>query len=742
MNNTSLSRREVQRDDILSAVSANIHYLLPEHLMLESRDPFDFLFHPLRFDLMFKYIYADAFIKNRISDWFKQIYATHIKVLSPDYEERDGSGKKGLEAYFESFHTLINSLNQDGFDEKKSLVVVSDDNLVVSGAHRVAAAAALKKPIIVARVPYRGHNYSFDFFRKNGLSEELLDYSAFEYCRLNKKAYVATVFPKAKNKDAEIVQILETIGEIYYSKRIRLFNHGPQNLMKVAYADAPWIGTRENNYRSAASSGEIIFGKGGVMWVIVFSADSLEVVKDAKQKIRSLFSLGNRSIHINDTHEQTIQMAQTTLNKNSVHFLNWATPKEPEGLLELIQDSVKTFAKNEVDINELCVDGSAVMAAYGIRPARDIDFVHQESISDSIFDRSKKMGSHNNEEKHHAKPIVEIVSNPQNHFYFRGLKFLSLTLTRDFKAHRNEPKDVKDVASIDYFIKTGKINFKQLVLGKFKSVVNQIESKIPNWARYPYYVLRAAWRFAKKAYALLKNAVLGMLTRGKIYKTHYNGFLVCYSYDSSMIGKIKAGGIYNPELTKALVKRLKGFPNPAFLDIGANIGLISLNVFAEVPQTKIYAFEPDPHKANLLDSTITLNNLQGHISLFTYMLGDNKEIRSTGQGGDAKSLFMNVRTFDQWWHETFQPQIHAINIGGKMGDLWVLRDSTDLIQSCAPYIFLEIHDNAKYILEFFNQHQYTLKTLTNFDVNNSNIGMLLKVTSNFVACPRSAPGPF
>jgi precorrin-6B methylase 2 len=55
------------------------------------------------------------------------------------------------------------------------------------------------------------------------------------------------------------------------------------------------------------------------------------------------------------------------------------------------------------------------------------------------------------------------------------------------------------------------------------------------------------------------------------------------------------------ELTKAAT--------PTFLDVGANIGLMTLNVLASVPSARIHAFEPGPDQRSLLERTIAANRL-------------------------------------------------------------------------------------------------------------------------------------
>ena len=52
-----------------------------------------------------------------------------------------------------------------------------------------------------------------------------------------------------------------------------------------------------------------------------------------------------------------------------------------------------------------------------------------------------KICSHNSYEKFYKKSIDELVYNPDNYFYFNGIKFLKLEVLVEFKRNRNEIKD-------------------------------------------------------------------------------------------------------------------------------------------------------------------------------------------------------------------------------------------------------------------------------------------------------------
>ena len=69
-------------------------------------------------------------------------------------------------------------------------------------------------------------------------------------------------------------------------------------------------------------------------------ARQLTVVKreilDIKKRIRDIYGIGNHSVHMTDNTEETIQIANIILNKNSIHLLSYGCPdkyKQINGLI-------------------------------------------------------------------------------------------------------------------------------------------------------------------------------------------------------------------------------------------------------------------------------------------------------------------------------------------------------------------------------------------------------------------------
>ena len=63
-----------------------------------------------------------------------------------------------------------------------------------------------------------------------------------------------------------------------------------------------------------------------------------------------------------------------------------------------------------------------------------------------------------------------------------------------------------------------------------------------------------------------------------IRTVHYCGYYVFYSKGTSIVQRIHDAGVYEGETCNAIVRELSHFKDPVFLDVGANVGLISITV--------------------------------------------------------------------------------------------------------------------------------------------------------------------
>jgi FkbM family methyltransferase len=213
---------------------------------------------------------------------------------------------------------------------------------------------------------------------------------------------------------------------------------------------------------------------------------------------------------------------------------------------------------------------------------------------------------------------------------------------------------------------------------------------------------------------MITRLTLHLLGKDNTPHINYQGYRVFYSIGTSLIERFRkiTGGIYEEETSKAIVNALSQSTTCNFIDIGANIGLISYYVANHLPHATIFAFEPGPHQYSLLQKTVHWNNLENRIFLYPIALSNQKgfldfHVHSsqdvsgdgfldTGRAGPTTQISVSTMELDAWWNDSSRPQIDVIKIDTEGAELWVLQGATSLIKQCNPVIITEIcHLNYK-----------------------------------------------
>lgn len=411
-----------------------------------------------RFDLIFKYLY----IKYPHNEFIKNAYIESIRAFNNFSEVTcDGTCKKDSGDFLNIFDELYTSLKDKGFDSKNGIIPVGPNGDITDGAHRLSACAYLN--IEVETKPAEINNrFDYKFFAKNTMDADIMDFGALEYVKLNKNAYIVNLHSVTDSaKDNKVIDILEKYGFVYYKKDIKMSYNGYVNLKKLSYGSfwdrESWIGTVENKFKGAQGHAKSSMGRNPLR-VFVFVCDDLNKVIAAKKEIRDLYNIGNSSVHINDTREEAIWLAETYFNNNSLEMINsrpfvYETPDF---------DSLISELKNKADecgvLDFVCASGSTPLNIYGIRESRDLDYLY--CGTEKINTTSDKISNHDTELDYYPYQKEEIIFNPQYHFYYHGLKFITLDILYKMKLKRNEkPKDVKDCKLITKFKRNNHVKY-------------------------------------------------------------------------------------------------------------------------------------------------------------------------------------------------------------------------------------------------------------------------------------------
>jgi FkbM family methyltransferase len=209
--------------------------------------------------------------------------------------------------------------------------------------------------------------------------------------------------------------------------------------------------------------------------------------------------------------------------------------------------------------------------------------------------------------------------------------------------------------------------------------------------------------------------------------------------------RLKNEKVYEEEMCVHLVKTLQKKRKPILMDIGANIGLVSTYLLKEVPNLFIYAFEPGPTQAGLLQKTITINSLQNSIKLSQIALSDSSGKKvffahpnrdqakdglvDTGRGEKTVEIEVETMTLDEWWKGEGKPHVDVVKIDTEGAELLVLRGASEFLKEAKPIIYLEIEESnlkaypygKEDIVQFIYSNGYILETIDGQEVDSQNI---------------------
>lgn len=185
------------------------------------------------------------------------------------------------------------------------------------------------------------------------------------------------------------------------------------------------------------------------------------------------------SIHASDSQKETEHLVKTLLCPNNIEHLDMRLSYDvSEEFKEWCEELKATCEKNNIDLDDVCVVGSAPMTVIGIKDVSDIDITVKTKyrprfgdkpfpISDNIdivslqYHRTGDAGTQISDDN--------LIDNSDHHFRFMGLKFANLSILKDRKAFSAREKDLRHVRNIELFERMHGHSLQQRVLvSRFK----------------------------------------------------------------------------------------------------------------------------------------------------------------------------------------------------------------------------------------------------------------------------------
>lgn len=320
------------------------------------------------------------------------------------------------------------------------------------------------------------NNTFFDIEGK--IKQDYLDYMILQYCISNKNTFVIIVWPVTYTPDNIIYDIYNKYGNILYKKEIQLHGDGFKNILhfisdkhKHPLGMDLWFAEphrtknpltiyifETKNLNNISENEKITYltkifnnNRNHILQIRENSGldglNNLYITTKAKRECREGFKNKNLiapisfapdkqySHHVNDEHYETIDLCRIIFNSNSIYAINNCN-------LNFICDSFtnkyKTYLKfinnnKWGNVNDFCLNNSSTLCQFGIRKSRDIDYLHNETFLINKQIPDEEISSHNYIVKQFNLNINEIIYNPTKHFWFKGIKFITLNDLLSFK---------------------------------------------------------------------------------------------------------------------------------------------------------------------------------------------------------------------------------------------------------------------------------------------------------------------
>lgn len=480
-----------------------------------------------RFDLIAKWIYIDAKEKGIDTSWAKEIYYDNINAFSCGTFLEPGTDEKNtFEKYLKVFENIIEDIKRNGFNKTVSLIPVGKNNTILDGAHRVATAAYYDKDVRIIHFPELTRQYDYQYFRKLLMLDMHLGIMAIYYTYIKNNCFMACIWPMADRELLDVAEAkLKKDSRIVYSQDVYLTYQGMRNFMVQIYGHQSWTGSIDNHFEGINLKVDACYKRQYPVKTYLFEASSLEKVIELKKKIRDIFKIENHSIHISDNQLETKTMAQLLYNLNSCEFLNFAEPYKYDYVFKKLFDFKEVIKNKAYKDERFIIDSSAVLEICGVRQARDIDYLTDYKNIENSF--GNDIDNHESQLKYYGCTVQELLYNPQNYFYFYGIKFVAIKKLMEMKKNRNESKDIKDVKLCKSFLKK-RNNIPYRYRNETHFMINQYQKKYSDYGHGLYtFDEFCKDRIKRISLKLLKPVVLikSMLSLGYITEKYRNSYI-------------------------------------------------------------------------------------------------------------------------------------------------------------------------------------------------------------------------
>lgn len=395
-----------------------------------------------RLDIIVKLLYIEAYENKENYQYCKYLYEKHIKFQNAFLE----NGKKNKNDFLESFHKLIKSFKKEWFVKNHPITVWLEGTLI-DGAHRYACCIYFNKKINICESKDKGINWWIEWFIKNNFSRKDILYILKKYkeiswdtliilwptCDINKiKRFYNIAYKISFQREEEIWECISDIYgyELYLEKDI-----GIQKKVEIV---------KKYKYFNI---------------ILLPKFEKKLLRKELEKHIHSKYIAKKEkpffTFHSWDNKEEEKYIEDIILSYNYYKHLSWRENNISTKLQKFLKELQPIYTRN------MCIVWSAPMWLYNLVTVSDIDIIEKDIQNKWIIKIS------NNTELldyQYYKKIShkDIITNPENFFYYRWFKCISLEILLRVKENGHREKDQKQANILKNFLdKTKQIKQKK-----------------------------------------------------------------------------------------------------------------------------------------------------------------------------------------------------------------------------------------------------------------------------------------
>lgn len=400
-----------------------------------------------RLDVGFKLFYLQYLEKNKrlaLDVYHKSLKANKLFKIE-EYGNYKKNSLKSFELYFKE---LLLDIKNDGFNINKSIVPINKNNEILNGSHRVATTVFLGEEISYVKTEiddFEKQDYNY-FYRRN-ISQNLIEQAVLAFTKFSQNVHIAFVWPRAEI-DTKILK--SKFDNILYYKEITFNFSAAHYFVSQVYSGDFWTGNYEDQFKGSLGKVKECFQSNRPLRIIYFTERDKSIISNTKTQIRDICKVDKHSIHITDHKNEVDRISKIILNKNSISFLNKANIFKYKENFQIINKFKDFLNLNKLDIDDIIIDSSFIMSIYGIRKAKDLDFICNSFIEKNNHNFFNVVNER--DLNYHKINKKDLIYDSNNFFYFQGIKFITLKNLYYKKKKRGEVKDLTDIKLIESYM--------------------------------------------------------------------------------------------------------------------------------------------------------------------------------------------------------------------------------------------------------------------------------------------------